>query len=89
MAPLALIGSVTRGLGGLWQYLIARSHDRTQLELEREWARSGHQILTHIPPGALFFERDGAGRYRAITMPEQRPAVESAQSGGSPEPSGQ
>lgn len=88
MAPLTMIGCLTRNFGGLWQYLTARSHDRTQLEVEREWIRSGQQVLALIPPGAFFLEYGGAGRLRAISMPEQQLATPTEPKSGLPEPSG-
>jgi len=89
MAPLTLIGNMVRGCGGLWQYLIARSHNRTQLELEREWTRAGQHVLACIPPGTQFIEYS-AGRCRAITVPAHQPTVAetTANSSGLPEPSG-
>lgn len=88
MAPLTMFGGLARSFGGLWQYLIARSHDRAQLEVEREWIRAGREVLTLIPPGAFFFEYGGAGRYRAILMPGQQPAIPTEPITGLPEPSG-
>lgn len=87
MTALGLIGSVVRTHFGLWQYLAARSADRTRLELERERSRSGLSALAAMPPGAMLLDV-GQGGMRVIKMPGQCCAAIGASCANSPEPNG-
>ena len=69
MTPLALFSSLAWQRGGLWSYLIARSHNRASLKVEREWARGGRGSLAVLPSRALLTESGGASRHRLIRMP--------------------
>jgi hypothetical protein len=83
-----LIGSIAWTRIGLWQYLAARSADRTRLELERERSRSGLSVLAAMPPGAMVLEV-GPGGMRVIKMPDQHIAAIGVPRGSAPESSGQ
>ena len=88
MTAMRLVGSMARTRMGLWQYLVARSADRTRLELERERSRSVLSVLAAMPPGATVLDV-GPGGMRVIKMPDQRVAAISVPRGNAPEPSGQ
>ena len=87
MTALGLIGSAARTRGGLWQYLAARSADRTRLELERERSRSALLVLAAMPPGAVLLDV-GPGGVRMIKMPDQHCAAIGVPCANSPEPNG-
>jgi hypothetical protein len=88
MTALKLIGSMARTRIGLWQYLAARSADRTRLELERERSRSGLSVLAAMPPGAMVLDI-GPGGMRVIKMPDQHIAAIGIPRGSTPDSSGQ
>lgn len=87
MTALGLIGTVARTRIGLWQYLAARSADRTRLELERERSRSGLSVLAAMPPGAVLVDV-GPGGTRVIKMPDKHCAVIAASCANSAAPNG-
>jgi hypothetical protein len=62
-----LAGALTGG--GLWSVLRIAARGRAAVALERERAASTARMLEQLPPGASFWEADGAGQCRRITIP--------------------
>jgi hypothetical protein len=61
----------SRGLGGLWRYLIARTRGRTLERLEELRNEATAAAIQTLPCGAELEEYEAHGRYRRIRMPAE------------------
>lgn len=75
MTPLAALAGLRRTCRGLWDFLIARSADKTAFALERERNAATVAALRQLPCGATLLEFEQGGRMRLIHTP-QTPAAD-------------